>query len=50
MGNQRVMSYVLFGLAVLMVLIGLLSDELVTGVLLGLAFAAGGLVFFRRGK
>jgi hypothetical protein len=44
------MSYVLFGLAVAMVLIGVLSDRLVTGVLVGLAFALGALFFYRRGK
>jgi hypothetical protein len=44
------MSYVLFGLAVLMVLMGVFSEQLLTGVLLGVVFALGGIVFFRRGK
>jgi hypothetical protein len=50
MENRRVISYVLFGLAVAMVVIGLLSSQLLTGVLVGLGFAAGGILFFRRGK
>jgi hypothetical protein len=50
MGNRRVISYVLFALAVVMLLVGVFSDQLLTGVLVGLAFAAVGIVFFRRGK
>jgi hypothetical protein len=50
MEKRRGISYVLFGLAVVMLLIGVLSSQLLTGVLVGLAFAAGGFIFFRRGK
>jgi hypothetical protein len=50
MGNRRVISYVLFALAVVMLLVGVFSDQLLTGVLVGLAFALVGFVFLRRGK
>ena len=50
MKKRRGISYVLFGLAVVMVLVGVLSSQLPTGVLVGLAFAAAGVIFFRRGK
>ena len=51
MGNRRVLSYALFVLAVvLLLLVGLLSKQWLTGVLLGLIFAVAGVIFYRRGK
>lgn len=48
--NRRIVSIVLFVLAVLLIVIGLVSEFGTTGLLLGLASAIVGLVFYRRGK
>ena len=51
MGNRRVLSYALFVLAVvLLVLFGLLAKQWLAGVLLGLAFVLAGIFFYRRGR
>ncbi len=51
MNNRRIISYALFIIGVvLFLLFGLARGEWATGVLLGLAFEIGGLIFYRRGK
>ena len=51
MQNRHLISYVLFALAVILfALVGLLSRQLATGVLVGLIFLIAGVIFYRRGK
>jgi len=48
--NRRIISIVLFVLAVLLILVGIFSDFGLIGILLGLAAALVGVIFYRRGK
>lgn len=49
--NRRIISIVLFVLAVIFILAGILSPNFgLTGILLGLACAIVGFIFYRRGK
>lgn len=49
--NRRIVSIVLFVLAVILVLAGIVSAEFTAaGILLGLACAIVGIIFYRRGK
>ena len=51
MENRRVISYALFALGVVFfALLGLLGGQLTTGVVVGLMFLIGGIIFYRRGK
>jgi hypothetical protein len=51
MKKRRVMSYSLFVLAVvLLLLFGLAARQWLTGVFFGLVFLLAGLFFYRRGK
>ncbi|HEY63807.1 MAG TPA: hypothetical protein G4O02_04490 [Caldilineae bacterium] len=51
MQNRRIVSYALFALAILLVIIGILvGDQGMNLVLLGLVFLVAGLIFYRRGK
>lgn len=51
MANRHIISYSLFVLGViLLVLVGLVGQEWLSGILLGLAFLIGGAVLYRRGK
>jgi hypothetical protein len=51
MGNRRLISYIVFAIGiVLFVLFGLLGDQLLTGVLAGLACLLVGVFFFRRSR
>jgi len=48
--NRRIISIVLFVLAVLLILVGAFGNLGLTGILLGVVFAIAGVVFYRRGK
>ncbi len=48
--NRRIISIVFFVVAVLMVVLGIATNLGITGVLIGLAAAVVGAVFYRRGK
>jgi len=48
--NRRIISIVLFVLAVVFILAGILSELGLTGVLLGIVVAIAGVIFYRRGK
>jgi hypothetical protein len=51
MANRRILSYTLFILGVLvLVLIGLLGGEWLLGIALGLILAVVGAILYRRGK
>ena len=51
MENRRIISYALFILAVvLLLLFGLVGGEWLIGIISGLAFLLGGIIFYRRGK
>jgi len=49
-GNRRIISIVLFVLAVILILVGLLTNLGLTGILIGVAAAIVGVIFYRRGK
>ena len=48
--NRRIISIVLFVLAVIMILIGILTEFGITAVVLGAIAAIVGIIFYRRGK
>ena len=51
MGNRHIISYVLFVLAlVILLLFGLAGRQWLAGVLVGLVFVLAGIFFYRRGK
>ncbi|MFC2023690.1 hypothetical protein ACFLT5_03020 [Chloroflexota bacterium] len=51
MESRRVLSYALFVIAVVLLLaVGLVANQWITGILLGLVFAIAGIIFYRRGK
>ena len=51
MQNRRLLSYVLFILGVVvLLLVGLLAGEWLLGILLGLAFVVVGFILYRRGR
>lgn len=51
MENSRILSYALFVLAVVVLLVfGLLVNNWLLGVLLGLVFVIVGFIFYRRGR
>ena len=51
MRNRRLVSYTLFVLAVVvLLLLGLVADNWLVGIPLGLAFLLVGIIFYRRGK
>lgn len=50
MGNRRLISYILFVLAVVLFLVlGLAGDNWLVGLLVGLLAVVVGIFFFRRG-
>ena len=48
--NRRIISIVLFVVAVILIILGVATEFGLTGVLLGLASAIVGAIFYRRGK
>jgi hypothetical protein len=48
--NRRIISIVLFVLAVVFILVGILTELGIAGILLGVAAAIVGVIFYRRGK
>ena len=51
MGNRHIISYVLFILAlVFLLLLGLAGRQWLVGILISLVFVLAGIFFYRRGK
>jgi len=48
--NRRLLSIVLFVLAVILILVGILTEFGTTGIVLGVIAAIVGIIFYRRGK
>jgi len=48
--SRRIISIVLFVLAALMIVLGIFTNLGLTGVIVGLAAAIVGIIFYRRGK
>lgn len=50
-GNRHIISYVLFILALIfLLLLGLVGRQWFAGILVGLIFVLSGIFFYRRGK